>query len=142
MSPSIPSDQGVATSCAECHMRSVCSTAHASAAQCSAAPLFIALSDERDAALAARAAARAEGYRAGLAAAESAYEAGYAACAADVKAAQHAIYRPLAAAAEAERGRWRVRGEARTRATFGAPHPADYRGGPVAWPELAPEVAA
>jgi len=116
--------------------------AHTGATRCNVVPLFIAVSDERDAALAAVDAARAEGYRAGLAAAGPVYEVGYAACAADVKAAQHAIYRPLAAAAEAERGRWRVRGEARTRATFGAPHPADYRGGPVAWPELAPEVAA
>jgi hypothetical protein len=29
---------------------------------------------------------------------------------------------------EVERRRWTVRGEARTRATFGEPHPADYPG--------------
>jgi len=33
--------------------------------------------------------------------------------------------------AEIDRCRWIVRGEERTRATFGRPHPDDYQGGPV-----------
>jgi len=67
---------------------------------------------------------------------EAAWGVGYAQCASDVKAAEHGIYDAINRQAEAERGRWVVRGEVRTRATFGAPHPADYLGGPVAWPEL------
>jgi hypothetical protein len=69
-----------------------------------------------------------------------AFAAGYARCAADVKRAEHALAEHLAAEVAAERGRWIVRGEVRTRATFGAPHADDYRGGPVA--ALSPEALA
>jgi hypothetical protein len=47
------------------------------------------------------------------------------------------IARPVArggpAFAELELRRWGVRGEQRTRQTFGQPHAADYMGGPVSW---------
>jgi len=72
----------------------------------------------------------------GEALAELARAEGYAEAVAEAKAAEHGIYRHLAAQGEADRARWVVRGEARTREAFGAPHPGDYRGGPVAWPEL------
>lgn len=68
---------------------------------------------------------------------------GYAQCAVDVKRAEHALPEYLAAEAAAEAGRWVVRGEVRTRATFGLPHPADYCGGPAAWlPGWAPGAGA
>jgi hypothetical protein len=99
--------------------------------------VLLAASDSHDAEAAARLEAFAEGYALALAQAaeqaETAYGEGYARCASDVKAAEHAIYDQLARAADAERGRWVVRGEVRTRATFADPHPADYQGGPVAW---------
>lgn len=51
---------------------------------------------------------------------------GYAQCAAEVKDIHRAFYGHAAPAAEAERLRWTVRGEPRTRQTFAAPHPDDY----------------
>lgn len=88
-------------------------------------------------------------YAAGLAAGESraaaaealgreraARELGYAEAVADMKRAEAGIASAWREQAEAEAGRWVVRGEFRARATFGEPHPGDYRGGPVAWPEL------
>lgn len=72
----------------------------------------------------------------GEALAELARAQGYAEAVADVKAADRAIVGYLAAESQAERARWSVRGEARGRATFGAPHPDDYRGGRAVWPEL------
>ena len=51
-------------------------------------------------------------------------------------AAWNAIARPVArgglAYAELERKRWAVRGEPRTRETFGLPHPDDFTGRGVA----------
>lgn len=38
---------------------------------------------------------------------------------------------------DVEARRWTLRGEQRTRATFGQPHPADYQGGPVSWGDAA-----
>lgn len=50
---------------------------------------------------------------------------------AHARLARHVIHgEPLD---ETEHRRWRLRGETRTRQTFGRPHPADYRGGPVPW---------
>jgi hypothetical protein len=86
---------------------------------------LLGLSDKRDRQLELRQAAWAEGYRAGAA---GQFEAGYAAAIADVKAAQHALYNHLRRWHEAEDGRWIVRGQQRTRKTFGNPHPADYPG--------------
>jgi hypothetical protein len=88
----------------------------------------LALSDERDRQLEYRLQAWREGWRAGLADAECQYSAGYARCAADVKAVHHALYSELERQSDAERGRWIVRGELRTRRTFGDPHPDDYLG--------------
>jgi len=45
---------------------------------------------------------------------------------------------PAAAEPTADELRWSVRGELRTRETFGLPHPADYRGGPVPWLPVPP----
>lgn len=89
----------------------------------------LALSDERDRQLELRHQAWREGWRAGLADAERQYAAGYAQCAADVKAVHHGLYSELERQNDAERGRWVVRGELRTRRTFGDPHPDDYLGG-------------
>jgi hypothetical protein len=83
------------------------------------------ISDERDRQLALRLDAWREGYDAGAA---GQFEAGYAAAIADVKAAQHGLYNHLRRCRETEDGRWIVRGQQRTRKTFGNPHPADYPG--------------
>lgn len=40
---------------------------------------------------------------------------------------------PIARGGPAVADRWKLRGEPRTRQTFGRPHPADYPGGPVPW---------
>ena len=84
---------------------------------------LIGLSEERTSylrrILEAEQAAELRGYERGVAT-------GYAQCAADVKAAQHAIYDHLAREAETDRLRWTVRHLARTRQTFGQPHPGDY----------------
>jgi len=107
--------------------------AHVSAvaAPCGAACAagVIAESNTRDKWLSRILAAEVLGYRRGIADAEAAYGAGYAQCAADVKAAQHAIYRPLARNAADEAARWGPGGRAR----FADPRPGDYRGGPVSW---------
>jgi hypothetical protein len=79
---------------------------------------------------------RAAGYAEGEARGRAA---GYAAAVADVKAAEHALADFLTREVAAGHGRWFVRGEARSRETFGRPHADDYTGGPVAWPEL-PDV--
>src|ERR1017187_9853159 len=88
-------------------------------------------SGARDLELRAQLGAWRDGYRAGAADAEAQFMAGYAPCASDVKAAQHAIYDHLSREAEAGRWRWAVRGEPRTRETFGQPHTDDHTGGPV-----------
>jgi hypothetical protein len=71
---------------------------------------------------------RALAQEAALAERERAWAEGYAAAVADVKAAQHALYNHLRGLAEIEARRWTVRGEPRTRATFGQPHKDDYPG--------------
>jgi hypothetical protein len=83
------------------------------------------ISDERDRHLARRHQAWREGWRLGCAAG---YEAGYLQCASDVKRAEHAIYDHLAKAGDLERARWTLRGQARTRKTFGRPHKDDFTG--------------
>jgi hypothetical protein len=85
---------------------------------------YLALSDALDAAEDHALAMWGDGYRAGAA---GAFAAGYAAAVADVKAADHALHDHLRALpTEAER--WAVRGEPRTRATFGQPHRDDHPG--------------
>jgi hypothetical protein len=64
---------------------------------------------------------------AALAQRERSWSEGYAAAIADVKAAQHALVNHLRGGVT-EAQRWTVRGEARTRATFGQPHKDDYPG--------------
>jgi hypothetical protein len=56
------------------------------------------------------------------------YKAGYERGARDGEAEWPAVVAPLAGLshAELERRRWTVRGEQRTRETFGGPHPGDY----------------
>jgi hypothetical protein len=69
-----------------------------------------------------------EGYLAALGQLEAREAAGYARAIADVKAAQHGLYNHLRGLAVIEARRWTVRGEPRTRATFGQPHKDDYPG--------------
>ena len=69
-----------------------------------------------------------DGYRAALGQLAEAEAGGYARAVADVKAAQHALPHHLRGLREIEERRWIVRGEQRTRKTFGNPHPADYPG--------------
>jgi hypothetical protein len=74
-----------------------------------------------------------------LAAELDAWRAGYAAGCADERRASDRAWaaRPPFKVldgpdlAELEAARWNVRGEQRTRETFGLPHPDDYAGGPV-----------
>jgi hypothetical protein len=82
-------------------------------------------SDLLDLSLKLRLRAWRDGYREG---ARGQYEAGYAAAIADVKGAQHALYNHLRRVRELEDGRWIVRGQQRTRKTFGHPHPNDFTG--------------
>jgi hypothetical protein len=113
-----------------------------------AARELLAYSDRRDAELAARIAARREGYVAGLAQASAQWQAGYAAAIADIKAVQHGLVDTLGELGELVRRRWhlccipcRRTGhrpgcrdcQDRTRATFADPMPGEYEGGPVAW---------
>lgn len=71
-----------------------------------------------------------------LDAARAAYEAGYADGRADERAEADRAWasRPRQrvrdgdALADVEARRWELRGERRTRETFGRPHPADYKG--------------
>jgi hypothetical protein len=83
------------------------------------------LSDERDLAERAWLAAWRDGYAAGAA---DAWSAGYAAAVTEVKAAEHGLVRLVRGMAETEAARWTLRGEVRTRETFGQPHPDDYTG--------------
>lgn len=83
------------------------------------------VSGERDRSLRRWLDAWRDGWEAGRAAG---WADGYLQCASDVKAAEHGIADHLARAAEIERGRWRLRGQARSRRTFGQPHPGDYPG--------------
>jgi hypothetical protein len=69
-----------------------------------------------------------DGYRAALGQLAEAEARGYARAIADVKAAQHALYNHLRRVRELEDGRWIVRGQQRTRKTFGRPHPNDFTG--------------
>lgn len=89
-------------------------------------------SDERDGYLKRILAAWREGYLRG-------HGDGYAAGRADEAAERDAAWRELAGPvahgepfAETERRRWRLRGEPRTRATFGRPHPDDHQGNDAA----------
>jgi hypothetical protein len=66
-----------------------------------------------------------DGYRRGFAAGA---DVGRGQVLAEVKATQHGIHDALAPAAEYERARWMLRGEHRTRETFGRPHPDDFPG--------------
>ena len=59
---------------------------------------------------------------------DRAWDEGYARAVADLKAVHHGIAKGWRALAEVEARRWIVRGEKRTRATFGDPHPGDFRG--------------
>ena len=88
---------------------------------------ILGLSAERDRQLELRLAAWRDGYA--TAAAQFAdWEArGYACAVADVKAAQHALVNHVRGL-PADAGRWVVRGEPRTRRTFGDPHPGDFGG--------------
>lgn len=110
------------------------------AAIASAAAGLVAWSDSLDAAYAAGLAMGLSQSRAAGALSrerESAARAeGYAEAVAEMQRAERGIASAWREQAEAEAGRWICRGEFRTRATFGAPHPADYLGGPVAWPGL------
>lgn len=94
---------------------------------------LLGLSDERDIQLELRHRAWREGWHAGYA---DGYGAGHQDEAADRDREWNRIARPVArggpAHADLERKRWTVRGEQRTRETFGQPHPDDYPGGPVA----------
>jgi hypothetical protein len=90
---------------------------------------LLALSRERDLQLRLRLASWREGWRLGD---EAGYRRGYEQAAADLEAAWHAMASRVARGdprshAELERERWKVHGEARTRETFGLPHPADRR---------------
>lgn len=49
----------------------------------------------------------------------------------EVKRLQHDLFDELSPYADAERRRWELRGQPRTRETFSRPHPDDFRGGPV-----------
>jgi hypothetical protein len=62
---------------------------------------------------------------------------GYADAIADIKGVQRELVGLARELAGAERWRWTVRGEVRTRERFADPHPADYLGGPVAWERAA-----
>jgi hypothetical protein len=59
---------------------------------------------------------------------ERSWSEGYATAIADVKAAEHGLVAVFRDVAETEARRWTVRGEPRTRATFGQPHKDDYPG--------------
>ena len=67
-----------------------------------------------------------------LAGERAAYARGYARAHSELAAAWHAVADPVSRSrpsyAELERRRWMLRGEPRTRATFGQPHHADYEG--------------
>jgi hypothetical protein len=84
---------------------------------------LLAESNERDRQLRLRLAAWEDGWRAGAA---GEYTRGYQAAVADIKAAEHALYDYLRSG-PAETVRWALRGEPRTRATFGQPHRDDIR---------------
>jgi hypothetical protein len=59
---------------------------------------------------------------------ERAWSEGYLAAVAELKAVQLGLYDQLRGVREIEVRRWTVRGEPRTRATFGQPHKDDYPG--------------
>ena len=90
---------------------------------------LLALSDERDVQLELRRRAYRDGWEAGH---MTGVGDGRQAEAAERDREWNAIARPVArggpAYAEIERKRWTVRGEQRTRETFGQPHPGDYLG--------------
>jgi hypothetical protein len=89
----------------------------------------LALSDERDVQLELRNRAYRDGWEAGHVAG---VDDGRQAEASERDREWRAIARPIArggqAHADLERIRWTVRGEVRTRETFGQPHPGDYMG--------------
>jgi hypothetical protein len=90
---------------------------------------LLALSDERDSWMRRLLSAGRDSYRRGLA---DGIDLGRRLEAAERDAAWNAIARPAARGgptfAELERKRWAVRDSARTRETFGLPHPDDYKG--------------
>lgn len=75
--------------------------------------------------LAERAWLAADGRRDGF---EAGHAAGYVQAIAEVKAAEHQLVHLVRDGAKTETARWRLRGEHRTRATFGQPHKDDYPG--------------
>ena len=86
---------------------------------------LLALSDERDTQLQLRHRAYREGYAEG---ARGQWSAGYAAAMADMKRVQLGLVDALDLVGDLARRRWTVRGEQRTRDTYGAPHADDYPG--------------
>ena len=87
---------------------------------------LLALSDERDSWMRQLLAAGRESYRRGLA---DGIALGRRLEGAERDAAWNEIARPVARIdPERKRKRWAVRGEQRTRETFGQPHPGDYKG--------------
>jgi hypothetical protein len=86
---------------------------------------LLALSDERDTHLMLRDRAYREGYAEG---ARGQWSAGYAAAMTDMKRVQLDLVATLDLAGDLARRRWVVRGEQRTRETYGQPHPDDYMG--------------
>lgn len=91
---------------------------------------LISLSDERDRYLERILRAELRGYLRGRA---DGFDAGYEQAERDMAAAWAEFARPMARSLVRGQGlqarRWALRGEPRTRATFGQPHPDDYRGG-------------
>ena len=86
---------------------------------------LLALSDERDAQLGLRKRAYRDGYTEG---ARGQWSAGYAAAMTDMKRVQLGLVAALDRLGDLERKRWVVRGEVRSRETFGRPHPDDFQG--------------
>jgi hypothetical protein len=82
---------------------------------------LLVLSDERDVWLRRLLAAYHEGYARGR---EDGYQAGYVTGVLARKHADRDVYEGL----QLEARRWELRGEQRTRATFGRPHPDDHQG--------------
>jgi len=85
---------------------------------------WLALSAERDRYMGRILAAERRGFERGVAAMADEYERGFHDGCMAFKRAQHDAH----ALTEVEASRWELRGEKRTRATFGMPHPDDYKG--------------
>ena len=96
---------------------------------------ILAMSDERDQALARILAAHREGYYAAWQDGADRYNAGFYDGAIRRKHAEHDVV----GAQRVENARWELRGEHRTRETFADPHPDDYKGGPMKWADPEPQ---